>query len=200
MSFQDVLTLFHEFGHALQHMLTKETLMEVAGINGIEWDAVELPSQFMENWCYHPQTLSTISGHWETNEPLPKDMLNKILNARHHLSGTAMLRQLYFGRLDMDLHVQTAPAPASLLLLFCCFVCVSHAILQPLPEDRFLASFLHLFADTASPYAAGYFSYKWAEVMSADAFARFEEEGLEDNATVQRVGRQFKDTVSAGLS
>ena len=193
MSFQEVTTLFHEFGHALQHMLTTARHGFVAGINNIEWDAVELPSQFMENWCHHRQTLTTLARHYQTGEPLPEEMVDTLLQARTFRAGSAALRQIAFAQTDLALH--TAPNPEELDPIEVAQRIARDILpLAPLEEDRFLCSFSHIFA---GGYAAGYYSYKWAEVLSADAFAAFTEAGL-DNADARRtLGRRFRNTVLA---
>jgi oligopeptidase A len=194
MTFSEVETLFHEFGHGLQHMLTDVDYGAVAGISRIEWDAVELPSQFMENWCYQRETLLGVSGHYETGEPLPEELYRKIRSARTYQAGTQMLRQLFFALTDLELHHGFDPDGETTVLDVQSRVAGKTTILPLLPEDRFLCSFGHIFAGS---YAAGYYSYKWAEVLSADAFAAFEEAGLEDAAAIQATGRRFRDTVLA---
>ncbi|MBW3540060.1 MAG: M3 family metallopeptidase [Planctomycetes bacterium] len=192
MTFREVETLFHEFGHGLQHMLTMVDYRDAAGINGIEWDAVELPSQFMENWCYHRPTLVGMTAHYETGEPLPERLFEKIKDSRNHLSGTQMLRQLRFGMTDMRLHHVYDPEGALTPFDIERQVAERTSLLPPLPDDRSLCSFQHIFA---GGYAAGYYSYKWAEVLSADAFAAFEEAGLDDEQAVAATGRRFRATV-----
>ena len=194
MSFDEVLTLFHEFGHGLQHMLTRVDYGLASGIRNIEWDAVELPSQFMENWAYHYDTLIGLSGHFETGEPLPEDLFEKIDAARTFRAGSAMLRQLYFATMDMTLHRENLEASGQTIFDVQREVAEKTTVLPPLPEDRFLCSFGHIFA---GGYAAGYYSYKWAEVLSADAFSAFEEAGLDDEAAVIETGRRFRETVLA---
>jgi oligopeptidase A len=198
MTFREVETLFHEFGHGLQHMLTVIDDADAAGINGVEWDAVELPSQFMENWCYHRPTLLSISGHYETGEPLPVELFEKLKASRTFRSGTMTLRQLTFGMTDLRLHGGFQPpadgSDGETVFDVQRRVAEKTSVLPMLPEDRFLCSFSHIFA---GGYAAGYYSYKWAEVLSADAFAAFEEAGLDDEAAVQQTGRRFRDTVLA---
>ncbi|MGE4441625.1 MAG: M3 family metallopeptidase [Desulfomicrobium sp.] len=192
MSFQEVTTLFHEFGHALQHMLTTVEHGLVAGIANVEWDAVELASQFMENWCYHPQTLSGLARHHQTGEPMDAALRGKLLEARTFRAGSNALRQVCFALTDLALHTadprtldptDTAQRIAREILP-----------LPPLPEDRFLCSFSHIFA---GGYAAGYYSYKWAEVLSADAFGAFEEAGTDDPVRRRELGLRFRDTVLA---
>ncbi|OLP85681.1 putative cytosolic oligopeptidase A [Symbiodinium microadriaticum] len=192
MTFSEAETLFHEFGHGLQHMLTHVEDGECAGINNVEWDAVELPSQFMENWLYHKPTVDSFAVHFETGEPLPSDVFEKIKGSRIFMAASMMLRQLQLGDLDMKLHSEFDPEGPDTFLNVQRRVADKYQILPPLEEDRFLCSFKHIFA---GGYAAGYYSYKWAEVLSADAFAAFEEAGLEDEAALRSVGRRFRDTV-----
>ncbi|MEY2856164.1 MAG: hypothetical protein RLZZ74_473 [Cyanobacteriota bacterium] len=192
MTFGEVTTLFHEFGHGLQHMLTTIDYPGAAGINNVEWDAVELPSQFMENWCYDRPTLFGMAKHYQTGETLPEEYYQKLVAAKNYMSGSGMLRQLYFGLLDMELHANYQPGGAETPNDVRDRLAKTSTVLPPIPEDNFLCSFGHIFA---GGYAAGYYSYKWAEVLSADAFAAFEEVGLEDEAAVRTVGKRFKDTV-----
>jgi oligopeptidase A len=194
MSFREVETLFHEFGHGLQHMLTRVDYADAAGISGVEWDAVELPSQFMENWCYHRPTLLGMSAHYQTGAPLPEDLFDKILAARTFRSGSMMLRQLQFGLTDMELHSNYDPDGSESPFGVQERIGAQTSILPPLPEDRSLCSFQHIFS---GGYAAGYYSYKWAEVLSADAFSAFEEAGLDNAERVAQTGRRFRDTVLA---
>ena len=192
MTFREVETLFHEFGHGLQHMLTTVDFDRAAGINGVEWDAVELPSQFMENWCYHRPTLERFSAHWETGEPLPDELFQKIVAARTFRAGSDTLRQLYFAMTDIALHDDYEPARDGSPFDVQRKIAERTTVLTPLPEDRFLCAFSHIFA---GGYAAGYYSYKWAEVLSADAFSAFEEAGLDDADAIRTTGRRFRDTV-----
>jgi oligopeptidase A len=194
MSFREVETLFHEFGHGLQHMLTRVDYADAAGINNIEWDAVELPSQFLENWCYHKPTLLGMTAHYETGEPLSDELFEKIVAARTFRSGTAMLRQLQFGLTDMRLHTDYDPDGDESPFEVMRQVNEITSVMPMLPENRSLCSFQHIFS---GGYAAGYYSYKWAEVLAADAFSAFEEAGLDNDAAVRRVGRRFRDTVLA---
>ncbi|MBW2419655.1 MAG: M3 family metallopeptidase [Deltaproteobacteria bacterium] len=194
MSFAEVTTLFHEFGHGLQHMLTQVDFGLAAGIRNVEWDAVELPSQFMENWCYQRETLQEVSAHFETGEPLPDGLFDKLDAARTYRAGSAMLRQLYFSSTDLELHGRYDPNGSEDPFAVQRRIARETTVLPPLPEDRFLCSFGHIFA---GGYAAGYYSYKWAEVLSADAFAAFEEAGLGDCEAVAETGRRFRDTVLA---
>mmetsp|Transcript_50391 Transcript_50391/g.114382 ORF Transcript_50391/g.114382 Transcript_50391/m.114382 type:complete len:756 (-) Transcript_50391:245-2512(-) len=197
MTFSEVTTLFHEMGHGLQHMLTKVPHAAAAGISGVEWDAVELPSQFMENWCYDEQTVygSGLAKHYETGEPLPKKLFAKLKERSIYQAGMVMLRQLYFGTLDMELHGDYDPATDARTPFQVQKEIASHyTVLPPLEEDKFLCAFGHIFA---GGYSAGYYSYKWAEVLSADAFAAFEEAGLDKEAEVRATGRKFRETVLA---
>ncbi|XP_043711337.1 probable cytosolic oligopeptidase A isoform X3 [Telopea speciosissima] len=178
MTFREVETVFHEFGHALQHMLTKQDEGLVSGIRGIEWDAVELPSQFMENWCYQRDTLMSIAKHYESGESLPEEVYLKLLAARTFRAGSLSLRQIRFATLDLELHTKYVPGGAESIYDYDQRVGKRTQVIPLLPEDRFLCSFSHIFA---GGYAAGYYSYKWAEVLSADAFSAFEEAGLDNN-------------------
>jgi len=174
LTHDEVTTLFHEFGHGLHHMLTQMEEADISGINGVAWDAVELPSQFMENWCWEPEALALISGHHETGEPLPQALLDKMLAAKHFQSGMMMLRQLEFSLFDFRLHHEYQPGETEIQVLLD-HVREQVAVIRPPAENRFQHGFSHIFA---GGYAAGYYSYKWAEVLSADAFSRFEEEGI----------------------
>ncbi|GAB4366938.1 MAG: M3 family metallopeptidase [Elainellaceae cyanobacterium] len=194
MTFGEVETLFHEFGHGLQHMLTKVNYSRASGIRNVEWDAVELPSQFMENWCYDRATLLSLGRHYQTGEPLPEHYYQKLLAARTYMSGTAMLRQLHFSWVDLELHHRYQPDGSETPEDVRRRLAEKTTVLPPLPEDSFLCAFAHIFA---GGYAAGYYSYKWAEVLSADAFAAFEEAGLEDEQAIAQVGHRFRDTVLA---
>ncbi|MEH8160557.1 oligopeptidase A [Aeromonas veronii] len=178
----EVVTLFHEFGHGIHHMLTRIDVAGVAGINGVAWDAVELPSQFLENWCWESEALAFISGHYETGEPLPADLLEKMLIARNFQAAMQMLRQLEFALFDFRLHQEFDPANPAQLPALLDEVRSQVAVMTPPAFNRFQHSFSHIFA---GGYAAGYYSYKWAEVLSADAFSRFEEEGIFNPATGQ---------------
>jgi oligopeptidase A len=192
MSFEEVETLFHEFGHGLQHMLTTVEHPQAAGINNVEWDAVELPSQFMENWCLDRQTLMGMARHWETGEPLPEEDYNKLRNSRTFMQGCGTLRQVHFALTDLRLHSSWTTELGQSPDAFRRKIADSTTVLPPIPEDRFLCAFGHIFA---GGYSAGYYSYKWAEVLSADAFAAFEEVGLDQEENVQATGQRFRDTV-----
>jgi oligopeptidase A len=192
MTFAEVETLFHEFGHGLHHMLTTVERPQAAGINNVEWDAVELPSQFMENWCYDRATLLGMARHWQSGDPLPEAEFEKLLAARTFLGGAATLRQVHFALTDLKLHSEWAPgsgvSPEGLRRR----IAANTTVLEPLPEDAMLCSFSHIFA---GGYSAGYYSYKWAEVLSADAFSAFEEVDLGNEEAIRATGRRFRDTV-----
>ena len=200
MTFREVETLFHEFGHGLQHMLTRVDHLEAAGINNVEWDAVELPSQFMENWCFHAPTVlgspaqPGLARHWQSGEPLPRALFDKVVAARTFRAGSMTARQVYMSTLDLELHHRFDPAGSESVVAFQRRIAASGTVIPPLPEDRFLCGFSHIFA---GGYAAGYYSYKWAEVLSADAFGAFEDAGLDHPEAVAATGRRFRDTVLA---
>lgn len=179
LTHDEVTTLFHEFGHGLHHMLTQMEHADISGINGVAWDAVELPSQFMENWCWEPEALALISGHYQTGEALPQEKLERLLEAKHFQSGMMMVRQLEFSLFDFILHRDYQPGETSVQTVLD-QVRSQVAVFTPPAFNRFQHSFSHIFA---GGYAAGYYSYKWAEVLSADAFSRFEEEGIFNAAT-----------------
>ena len=184
----EVTTLFHEFGHGLQHMLTLVDYPDVSGINGIEWDAVELPSQFMENWCWEKEALDLFARHYETGEPMPQALYDKLVATRHFQAAMMMVRQIEFALFDMMIHVDEERVKQEGIQQVLDDVRQEVSVIIPPDWNRFQHGFTHVFA---GGYAAGYYSYKWAEVLSADAFARFEEEGL-FNA---QVGRDFLHTV-----
>jgi len=188
LTHDEVTTLFHEFGHGLHHLLTRVEHAGASGINGVAWDAVELPSQFMENWCWEPDGLALISGHYESGEPLPREKLDRMLAAKNFQSGLMMVRQLEFSIFDFELHATRGDGRSVLEVLDA--VRAQVAVLQPPAWNRFANGFAHIFA---GGYAAGYYSYKWAEVLSADAFSRFEEEGVLNPAT----GRAFREAILA---
>jgi oligopeptidase A len=175
-------------------MLTKVDYTGAAGINNVEWDAVELHSQFMENWCYDRPTLFGMAKHYETGEPLPEHYYQKLLAARNYMSGSAMLRQIHLSTIDMELHYRYRPGGKQTAVDVRERIAKTTTILSPLPEDAFLCAFGHIFE---GGYAAGYYSYKWAEVLSADAFAAFEEAGLEDEEAIHDTGRRYRDTILA---
>lgn len=176
-SHDEVQTLFHEFGHGLHHLLTRIDYTPVAGIHGVEWDAVELPSQFLENWCWAREALDLIAGHFETGEPIPEALYERMIAARNFQSAMQMVRQLEFSLFDFRLHHDYDPVRGARVLETLEDVREQVAVIRPPAWNRFANSFLHIFA---GGYAAGYYSYKWAEVLSADAFSRFEEQGVFD--------------------
>ncbi len=184
----EVVTLFHEFGHGIHHMLTQVETGSVSGINGVPWDAVELPSQFLENWCWEEDALAFISGHYETGDPLPKEMLDKMLAAKNFQSAMFILRQLEFGLFDFTLHTEFDPEVGPRVLETLAEVKSKVAVLPSLEWNRFSHSFSHIFA---GGYSAGYYSYLWAEVLSSDAFSRFEEEGIFNAET----GKSFLNNI-----
>lgn len=188
LTHDEVTTLFHEFGHGLHHMLTRIDTAAVSGINGVAWDAVELPSQFMENWCYEPEALAFISGHVDSGEPLPKALLDKLLAAKHFQSAMMMMRQLEFALFDLRLHHEFSHHQALDIQALLDDVRTHTSVVPIAAFNRFQHSFSHIFA---GGYAAGYYSYKWAEVLSADAFAQFEQEGIFNADT----GARFLDCI-----
>ncbi|MCQ8129880.1 oligopeptidase A [Methylomonas rivi] len=180
LTHDEVQTLFHEFGHGLHHMLTQIDHLGVSGINGVEWDAVELPSQFMENWCWEKPALDLISGHYQTGASLPESLFDKMLAAKNFQAGMLMVRQLEFSLFDFKIHQNYDPAKGGRIYQILQQVRDQVAVVKVPPFNRFAHSFSHIFA---GGYAAGYYSYKWAEVLSADAFSLFEEKGIFDRAT-----------------
>ncbi|MEY3786311.1 MAG: hypothetical protein RLZ75_516 [Pseudomonadota bacterium] len=188
LTHDDVTTLFHEFGHGLQHMLTKVDHLGVSGINGVEWDAVELPSQFMENWCWEQEALALISGHYQTGEVLPDSLFDKMLAAKNFQAGMIMVRQLEFSLFDFRIHKDYDPEKGGRIYEILEQVRAQVAVIKPPKFNRFAHSFSHIFA---GGYAAGYYSYKWAEVLSSDAFSLFEEKGIFDHET----GKAFLTTI-----
>jgi oligopeptidase A len=183
LTHQEVLTLFHEFGHGLHHMLTRVDYPSVAGINGVPWDAVELPSQFMENFAWRDEVLPLISAHVESGEPLPAEMLRKLQGTRTFQAGMHTARQLEFALFDFRLHAEYVPGSPPRIAETLAEVRDEVAVVRPPAFNRFPNSFQHVFS---GGYAAGYYSYKWAEVLSADAFGAFEEQGVFDLATARR--------------
>ncbi len=184
----EVITLFHEFGHGLHHLLTQVEYLGVSGIHGVEWDAVELPSQFMENFCWEWDVLRPMTRHFQTGKPLPKSLFDKMLAAKNFQSGMQTVRQIEFALFDLELHSSIAPGQTALGLIQEVRQRVS--VLFPPDYNRMPNSFSHIFA---GGYAAGYYSYKWAEVLSADAFSLFEEQGVLDAA----IGQRFRDEILA---
>ncbi len=192
MSFEEVQTLFHEFGHGLQHMLTTIDLPQAAGINNVEWDAVELPSQFMENWCFDKKTLLNIAKHWETGEKLPEDDYQKLCANRTFNCGMTTLRQLHFALTDLRIHSNIPSYKDKNCDQIRREIAIETTVIPPIQEDKFLCCFSHIFA---GGYSAGYYSYKWAEVLSADAFSMFEEAGLDNDQKIKDIGLKFKETI-----
>ena len=188
LTHDEVLTLFHEFGHGLHHLLTQVSVGDVAGVNGVEWDAVELPSQFMENWAWDAEGIALISSHVETGEPLPKDKLDALLAAKNFQSGMQTLRQIEFSLFDLLIHAQTPALDYAGILQTLESVRADIAITETPDYNRFANGFSHIFA---GGYAAGYYSYKWAELLSADAFSKFEEDGIFNPIT----GKAFRETI-----
>jgi len=180
LTHNELTTMFHEFGHGLHHMLTRQVVASVSGINGVAWDAVELPSQFLENWCWEPEALAFISGHYQTGEPLPQELLVKMLAARNFQSAMAMVRQLEFALFDFLLHSNWQGGDATAVQRVLDQVREKVTVIPAPAFNRFQNGFSHIFA---GGYAAGYYSYKWAEVLSSDAYSRFEEEGIFNPST-----------------
>jgi oligopeptidase A len=180
LTHNEVTTLFHEFGHGLHHMLTQIEVADVSGISGVPWDVVELPSQFLENWCWQEESIPLISRHFETGESLPKVLLDKMLAAKYFQGGMAMMRQLELSMFDFQLHRDFSEADKTDVLALIDTIRKKVSVKLPPDYSRFSHSFSHIFA---GGYAAGYYSYKWAEVLAADAFSRFEEEGIFNKAT-----------------
>ena len=188
LTHNEVTTLFHEFGHGLHHMLTQIEVPDVAGINGVAWDAVELPSQFLENFCWEREGLDLMTGHHETGEPLPQELFEKMLAAKNFQSAMQMVRQLEFSLFDFRLHLEKQAPTAAEIQALLDEVRSQVSVVPTADFNRFQNGFGHIFA---GGYAAGYYSYKWAEVLSADAFSAFEEEGIFNPAT----GRRFREEV-----
>ncbi|XP_047308624.1 organellar oligopeptidase A, chloroplastic/mitochondrial-like [Impatiens glandulifera] len=194
MTFREVEIIFHEFGHALQHMLTKQDEGLVSGCRGIEWDAVEIASQYMENWCYQRDILLSIAKHYETGEGLNEEIRSKLLSARTFRAGSTLLRQLRYALIDLELHTKYVSGGSESIYDMDQRIGKKTGLIPLLPEDRFLCSFSHIFADT---YAAGYYSYQWAEVLAYDAFSAFEEVGFENDQEIEELGHKFRETVLA---
>ena len=189
LTHDEVTTLFHEFGHGLHHLLTQVDEAALAGIRGVEWDAVELPSQFMENWCYEPATLARFARHWKTGEAMPAKMVEQLRLDRQFQAGLATLRQVEFALFDLRLHRDFDPQRGADVLATLEDVRREVAVIHPPAYQRMPWSFGHIFA---GGYAAGYYSYKWAEVLSSDAFAAFEESGFQPET-----GFKFRDSILA---
>lgn len=190
LTHDEVITLFHEFGHGLHHMLTRVDTPSVSGINGVAWDAVELPSQFMENWCWEREALDLVAGHHATGEALPAELFERMQAARNFQSAMRMLRQLEFALVDMRIHQGYTPSRGACIYTIVEEVREQVAVIDTPAFNRFVHGFSHIFG---GGYAAGYYSYKWAEVLSADAFSLFEEKGIFDAVT----GRRFREDILA---
>jgi len=188
LTHDDVQTLFHEFGHGLHHMLTTVDYPAVAGTNGVPWDAIELPSQFLENWCWEPEPLNLISGHMSTGEPIPAELYERMRAAKNFQSAMQMVRQLEFAIFDFRLHREYDPQREGQIYDILDQVRDQVAVVKPPAFNRFAHGFSHIFS---GGYAAGYYSYKWAEVLSADAFSLFEERGVLDGDA----GRAFRENI-----
>lgn len=195
LRFQEVLTLFHEFGHALQHMLTQMDNIFVSGTAGIEWDAVEIASQFMENWVYHKDTLKTLTKHIISGQTISNELFEKILKSKNYRAANMMLRQIRFGLVDIEIHHNYNPNSSDTTPFDIDTKIANKILVNPiLKEDRTLCNFHHIFANG---YAAGYYSYKWAEVLSADAFKAFKEVDINNKANLSKIGQRFKNTILA---
>ena len=190
LTHDDVTTLFHEFGHGLHHMLTQVNERDVSGISGVEWDAVELPSQFMENFCWEWDVIKHMTSHVDTGTPLPRELFDKMLAAKNFQSGMQTLRQIEFSLFDMLLHTHHNPADPFLPLLD--KVRAEVAVVSAPVWTRPMHTFSHIFA---GGYAAGYYSYKWAEVLSADAYAAFEETAGKDGLPNAETGRKYRHAI-----
>ena len=188
MTLGEMETLFHEFGHGLQHMLTKVEENSAAGISNIEWDAVELPSQFMENWCYHKKTLLGFAKHYQTGETLPDDLYNKIIKQNKFHVANGINRQIYFSMLDLYVYENEITSVYDAQKK----ISEKYLVKSIDEDDRFLCAFEHIFA---GGYSAGYYSYKWAEIMSLDAFSAFEEIDMDDDEAVKKLGLKFRNTI-----
>lgn len=184
LTHDEVTTLFHEFGHCLHHLLTTVDYASASGIHGVEWDAVELPSQFFENWCWARESLQKISAHEDTGEPIPDQLFEQLLLSKHYLSAMGLVRQVEFSLFDFQLHQTYQPNTPDIVSNTLSDIRKITSVVPVASYNRFPNSFSHIFA---GGYAAGYYSYLWAEVLSCDAFSRFEEEGLLNPI----VGRDF---------
>lgn len=193
------MTLYHEFGHGLHHLLTKVDELGVSGISGVEWDAVEMPSQFMENFCWEWDVVRHMTSHIDTKEPLPKELFDKMLAAKNYQSGLQMLRQVEFSLADMHLHYDYDPDGQKTAQDVLDEIRRKYAVVIPPAFNRFLQSFSHIFA---GGYAAGYYSYKWAEVLSADVYSAFEESLADGNDLVSPAmgARLLEEILSVGGS
>jgi len=188
MTLGEMETLFHEFGHGLQHMLTTVDEASSAGISNVEWDAVELPSQFMENWCYHKKTLMSFAKHYQTKEVLPDDLFNKIIKQKTYHVANGINRQIYFSMLDLYIHKNKITDIHSIQKK----ISKKYLVKDIDEDDKFLCAFEHIFA---GGYSAGYYSYKWAEIMSLDAFSAFEEIDMDNDKEIKKLGLKFRNTI-----
>ncbi len=191
LNFDEVVTIFHEFGHLLHHVLSEVEIPEIAGTN-VAWDFVELPSQIMENWCRKPESLSLFAKHFSTGTPLPSELLQKLLRAQKFRSATAAMRQLSFAKMDLDFHIDAKTLIGCDLDKYWNETLAEYQIPSPFPTTSMARKFLHLFSESTG-YAAGYYSYKWAEMLEADCFTRFENEGILNEKT----GREFREKILA---
>ena len=182
-----MVTVFHEMGHVLHHLLTRIDYPSVGGINGVPWDAVELPSQFMETFAWEPEVVALCSGHYQTGEPLPPAILSALRESKNFQSALQMVRQLEFALFDLRIHAEYDPATGARIMDILDEVRDTVAVIHPPEWNRFAHAFTHIFG---GGYAAGYYSYKWAEVLAADAFAAFEESGLLNPALARRFREQ----------
>ena len=190
LTHDEVITLFHEFGHGLHHLLTEVDNISVAGTHGVAWDAVELPSQFMEFWAWDNESLDVLSQHIETQQTLPHELLSALLNARFFQSGMQTLRQIEFALFDLNIHQHTPALNNQQIQKTLDDIRDQFAVVPAVAYNRFQHSFSHIFA---GGYAAGYYSYKWAEVLASDAFDRFETEGIFNTTT----GKEFRQFILA---
>jgi oligopeptidase A len=188
LTHNEVITLFHEFGHGLHHMLTQVDYAGVSGISGVAWDAVELPSQFMENWCWEREALDLFSGHYKSGEKIPDELYKRMIAAKNFQSAMQMVRQLEFALFDFRMHMEYQPGQDNDIHKTLNEVRKQVAVIQPPAFNRFENGFTHIFG---GGYAAGYYSYKWAEVLSADAFSAFEETGIFNRDT----GNKFLNSI-----
>ena len=191
LSFDEVLTVFHEFGHLLHHVLSEVEIPELAGTN-VAWDFVELPSQIMENWCKHAESLNIFAKHFETGEPLPQELLGKLIRAQNFRAASACVRQLSFGKMDLDFHIETETRKNCDLEQYWNETLADYLVPTAFPQVSMARKFLHLFSESTG-YAAGYYSYKWAEMLEADCFTRFLNEGILNPQT----GREFREKILA---
>jgi len=192
MTMNEVTTLFHEFGHALQHMLSSVDVSDVSGINGIEWDAVELASTFMENWCYHLPTLLDMARHYETGETMPEELARKIVAGKTFRVGSMVTRQILLGKFDLELFTYFPDNGTQNPVEFFHRLAREILVTKVCPEDKFPCAFAHIFA---GGYTAGYYSYIWSDVLSSDAFAAFEEAGLDNEDAIKKTGIRYRDTI-----